>query len=121
MRRRRTDHDDDERVLRDGETLRVPLTMLDSLQRDIAQHFGRVRDALGNEGLSLQRPGFRVLDRLSNDECERAYQDVANAMTTAWKGNDKPKPVRQDATEDARQMEYDRYSTELRDAWRTPR
>ena len=121
MQRRRTDDDEDERTLRDGERLRVPLHLMDSLQRDIAQHFGRVHDGYGNEGLSLQRPGFRVLDRLSNDECERAYQDVADAMTTAWKSNDKPKPVRQHATEDARQSEYDRYSAELRDAWRTPR
>jgi hypothetical protein len=40
MSRRRRRHDDDDEILRDGERLHIPLTLMDSWQRDMAAHFG---------------------------------------------------------------------------------
>jgi class 3 adenylate cyclase len=76
MTRQRHDNDDDGNVryhgdgrgpLRDGERLRTPLHMMDAMQRDVARYAARVTDAMGDTGLALRKPGFRVSDALQRD------------------------------------------------------
>jgi hypothetical protein len=56
--------------MRDGKRWTVPLRMMDSAQKDVAQHFGRVRDAAG---ASLQQPGFtRVATASARDKLRDA-------------------------------------------------
>ena len=54
------DDDFDERgILKDGRRVRVPLHMMDSVQRSVAISRAGVTDAFGNGGLALHRPGAR--------------------------------------------------------------
>jgi hypothetical protein len=63
------DNDNDRRrILRDGEALRVPMMMMDGMQRDIARQGDR-RD--------------RVQDG-SREERWRAYRQYEDDVTTAW-------------------------------------
>ena len=60
MRRHR--HDDDDRILKDGQRLHVPMTMMDHLtpsQRAVAQSSTRVTDSQGGI-VGLHRPGLRI-------------------------------------------------------------
>jgi hypothetical protein len=55
---RQDDHDfenDDPNILRDGERMRVPMSMADSTSRDIAEHFARQRAQLA----ARDSPAFR--------------------------------------------------------------
>jgi hypothetical protein len=87
--------DDDHPVLRDGETLRVPLHMRDHetlspQQRavmadkaasldDAARRFGLA------DGAALHRPGWRrCVDQVGLDAKAKAYSDAVADMTTAW-------------------------------------
>jgi hypothetical protein len=45
----------------------------------------RVTDVSGDVGLSLQRPGFRIIDSASTDAKERAYQEYENELVNAWR------------------------------------
>jgi hypothetical protein len=57
------DDDDGDRVLKDGEHLRVPMTLMDSDQRDVRDHFDNhfVRDALARHNATgLHRPGYAI-------------------------------------------------------------
>ena len=40
----------------------------------------RVTDGSGNVGLSLQRPGFRIVDGASSDAKERAYLETFRTL-----------------------------------------
>jgi hypothetical protein len=60
--RHRHEHDDDDHILKVGERLRVPLTMMDSLdpiQRAVAHSTVRIVDGQGGTR-GLHRPGFRI-------------------------------------------------------------
>jgi hypothetical protein len=81
--------DTDDPMLRDGQTLRVPMTMRDSMsemQRSVADHkMARERFGL-NDALDLHRPG----QRFSTDAAARARVEEARAegireMCDAWK------------------------------------
>jgi hypothetical protein len=94
-------------ILRDGARWRVPMRMMDSMQRDLDQHFAEaesrdsrwarrgahVTDGRGNCPLSLHRPGPRVLDggndsekvRAARDEAEVAYQQYEAAIQSEWR------------------------------------
>jgi hypothetical protein len=114
------DHDDafdEDGLLRDGCSFRVPHWMLDSLQRDVAAHAAsaiRPRDSAafprprrgtcvtdqwgGTAG--LHRPGYRfaaggsvgdaMLRESNAEEVQAAYDIYAHRLTTAWRdtGND---------------------------------
>jgi hypothetical protein len=85
---RRTDDDDDadlRKVLKDGEHLVVSLTMMDGLQRDVAQHFARVSDGTDN-AVGLNKPGPRFSDQRRDMSAYDAYDE---SLTTAFR--DKPK------------------------------
>jgi hypothetical protein len=78
MRERKDD--DDDPVLRDGERMRVPMTMMDSWQR------ARLHDGHGNP--VGHRPGFVVSDGVTSEERQRirdAYDAYEGELTTAWK------------------------------------
>jgi hypothetical protein len=98
-------HDDeDDRILQDGQTLRVPVTMMDSQQHAVVRHFNRVYDAgpvritaADGSASGLHRPGFRVesgggpggqllrdSDRAAR---ETAYELYDEQITNAWQGN----------------------------------
>jgi hypothetical protein len=95
-RSKRHDDDDDDvhdgRILRDGEVLRTPMRLMDSvqssihadkLQNDAAQSFGL------NDSAALHRPGYRfTVDAAGLDAKEQAYRDADLAQTNAWRGND---------------------------------
>ncbi len=64
-------------VLKDGHKYTVPMRALDSLQRDVARHFGdraelqdgqRIVDGFDNAGLSLHRPGHRLFASGQGDQ-----------------------------------------------------
>jgi hypothetical protein len=67
-RRYREIYDDD--LLRDGQRLRVPMFVVDSMQRRASPRLLRVHDGNGDSG--FHRPGFRVTDVPPSDELQRA-------------------------------------------------
>jgi hypothetical protein len=93
------DEDDDafERgVLKDGHKVRFSVSMMDSVQRDVAEHFERVRakDAAAkrfglSDGLAFNKPGFRhVVDDAALDAVEAAYAEIAARDENAWRNPD---------------------------------
>jgi len=105
------DDDDafDERgVIRDGYGVRVPLFMMDSMQKAVRADarrrkaverdpMGRVRSTFEEEEadammtdaeLSLHRPGYRTLGTLNDDEAVRAYNDSVREKCNAWRKRD---------------------------------
>jgi hypothetical protein len=79
--------DDDDRILKDGERLRVPLTMMDSMdpiQKAVARSV-HVTDAQGGTA-GLHRPGFRLpVHDAGADERELAYDQYRRALCDAYK------------------------------------
>ena len=106
--------DDDDRIVRDGEAVRVPLTMMDSVQRRVAADakrrkvverdpMGRVRstfeeeveeDAMTTDAqLALHRPGYRTSTRVNDDAAVEAYRQYVADQANAWKKrNAQPPP-----------------------------
>jgi hypothetical protein len=84
---------DDDELLRDGEQLRVPLLLMDSVQRSVARTATTPRrrlvaDAFGNsDHFALGRPGPRYgVDRgYGDDERAAAYREVALRDAEAWR------------------------------------
>jgi hypothetical protein len=111
MTRRR---DDDDRIVRDGEAVRVPLVMMDSTQRAVVADARRrvvVRDPLGrvtgyaeeeeqadaafsDAALALHRPGYRyTTDATVNDDAAvEAYRRYVADQRNAWSKRDAPPP-----------------------------
>jgi hypothetical protein len=140
QRKRGDDDDDDDRILHDGESLRVPLMLMDgspngdlspvqqavalnAQQRDAARRFGL------NDAAALHRPGYRhSIDDAALDAKEQAYRDVDRAQTNAWrsndaeasdarKANDREIPLRQ-ITGDSRVDAYLSYQEYVENCWR---
>jgi hypothetical protein len=136
--------DGDDPVLKDGETLRVRMTMMDSAVSDRL----RITDAAGST-VGLNRPGFRLLgggnagDQLARDRLaemrSEAYRLADEANVNAWKnpptGVGSRGPIgqrdadgrltcvadgRRDAMQDERQAAYEEYQRTLENSWRTP-
>ena len=83
--------DDDDRILKDGQVLRVPMFMMDGMdavQKAVARSSARVTDGSGKGGLNLHRPGFRLSDarQTSDAAIARAYELYDAELTSAWKG-----------------------------------
>jgi hypothetical protein len=114
MKRYRYRHDDDG-VLRDGQSLRVPMTMMDGLDpiqrsvRDASTHRPGFRAA-------DHRPGFRTLtDTGAADHArEQAYIDADRALCDAWRT---PPPVGLTRRDDAPPT-GEHFETALADAHR---
>src|SRR4051794_28917426 len=74
--------DEDHKVLRDGEVLRVTMPMMDSLQRSVASV--ALTDGFGRP--AGNRPGF-VYDATDSREAVQAAWDARSAyLRSAWKG-----------------------------------
>jgi hypothetical protein len=87
---RERNDDDDDLILRDGERMRVPMTMMDSWQREMTEHFRRPRARLhdGHGNPVGHRPGFIGSDAFTTEERQRirdAYDAYERDLTTAWK------------------------------------
>jgi hypothetical protein len=109
-------------VVPDGFTLRTPLVLMDSMQRDVARHAPR--------DPHQHRPGF-VTDRRTDAQLnaiDKAYADYDNDMNNAYRGDSGgvekqgeltciPDKSRQDSTADARAREYELYDREQSEAW----
>jgi hypothetical protein len=119
MRKLNDDDFDENGVLKDGRSIRVPMMMMDAVQRGVAQlHDGR-------GGPVGHRPGFAVTtDATALDAKEEAYADYHADLVSAWKrdsppaGHDPPS-AKQDAlpAPDGRRDPYDEYDCTITDAW----
>jgi hypothetical protein len=121
-------YDDD--LSRDGQSLRVPMFAMDSIQRGASPHLPRVHDGTGDSGLAMHRPGFRVTDAPTSDALQRARDAYEYELTTAWRrgaGNervvpDAPKASGNDAMPvDDIETAYRLYAEEISQAWKTAR
>jgi hypothetical protein len=75
-KRRQRDDDDDafeNGVMREGARYSVPLRLMDSMQRDVARHYGRLVDTDGNA--SLRQPGFAPRDATESVRAARKALD----------------------------------------------
>ena len=131
-RRHHADKDEleDNDILRDGERLRVPMRMMDSMQKEIAHDHPQplVVDALGETGLALHRPGARYLLapthttdaavqatlRVMRDE---AYQQHNVEQSRRWANSDREIVVKL-ITGDARTDAYLAREEHDSNAWR---
>ncbi|MGA2314148.1 MAG: hypothetical protein ABSF87_17605 [Xanthobacteraceae bacterium] len=70
---------DENGILKDGHALRVPLRMMDAMQKDAHEHFSRakVTDGAGDSDLGLHRPGFRISNTITRDRSVYAAYDAA--------------------------------------------
>jgi hypothetical protein len=146
-RRRRHDDEDDERrrVLRDGERMRVPMFAMDGWQRDMAEHFQRMRhhdtadeittharpmvvDAFGDSGAGLHRPGARYLHagHRSVDHAvqatlrvlrDEAYEQHEAEEARRWQDSDREITVKA-ISGDARVDALLAYEDHVSNAWR---
>jgi hypothetical protein len=89
--RRIEEEDDAAGVLKPNRVLRVPMMMRDSAQREVAEHFQRLRteDAARSFGLddalALHKPGQRfVVDAAARARVEQARADGIKEMCDAW-------------------------------------
>ena len=104
----------DRDFLLDGETMVIPLTMMDSMRHLIHD---------GSGGPVGQRPGFLVRDNAAEDQAvETAYEEYAKNLSDRWRGPSNPPPPasktfasREAALEDA----YATYDAAISERWRT--
>jgi DnaJ-class molecular chaperone len=90
---RRQQHDDDqEEILRDGESRRFSMFAMDGIQKGVAGSSVRITDGEGGT-TGLHRPGFRLSatdgsKRTTSDAIrDAAYSAYERELTTAWQGN----------------------------------
>lgn len=104
-----TPEDKDKKIVRDGEVVRVPLTLMDGVQRSVVA--ARLHDGMGRE--AGHRPGF-VFANGQNDEVSRAARATyVKLLGDAWRG---ATPAGSSRADDA----YADYVADLGDAWRSP-
>jgi hypothetical protein len=116
----RTRFDDDADEIGDGESVRVPLLLCDSVSRRFA--FGDAMDSAYG-----RRPGYARLSNEQVAERRRARDEMIERATSAWRNDARRKPPDYDddahSTADARaaaNRAYDAYCARLKDAWRRP-
>ena len=120
---------DENGVLKDGHSYRVPMRMLDSLQRAVHEHVAgrqkvRIHDA------PLHQPGF-VRDARSVEERRKIYDEYDGTVSNAWKnpptsrkgvsGSQAAESDRQGSgrdAKDAKQAAYAAYEAYIANAWR---
>jgi hypothetical protein len=106
-----------------GFGLKVPVMLMDSMQRDVAAHYtrrARITDAFGLP--AGQRRGYAFADVASDDPRIAAYADAARHSSDAWRPEAK-RPVIQGkvTTGDARADAYATYEERITNAWRSAR
>jgi hypothetical protein len=116
-------NDDDDKILKDGESVRISMTMRDSLDNNrITDAKPQFTDGRTTDPTALNRPGYRipaVNDRRAVHDAYAKYQDE---LVNAYRA---PVPVSeaQDhrATVDSKTIDqlYAERDAELADAWRT--
>jgi hypothetical protein len=120
--------DEDDYEVRDGEAVRVPMYLCDSLQRAIA----------GVDLLADHQPGFRLTSDEERAVVNDARQEMIDRATSAWRTKrrrrrdddeddddelDRRRRRRSDdasSIADARRAAYETYCVKLRDAWKRP-
>src|SRR5262245_45129286 len=115
-RYRNRDHDDEDRdrILKDGERLRVPLTLMDSVQRAIAIAGGSLRVTDGQGGTrGLHRPGFRLDARKTT-----TVRDPRGRLKETWETEEEEENGTSDAMR-ARDQAYADYDVALINAYKT--
>jgi hypothetical protein len=84
--------DEDDRILKDGERLRVSMTMRDSLsplQRSVADSTNnRITDGRTTDPLALHRPGFRVPIVNDRKAVRDAYQHYETSLVNRYRVGD---------------------------------
>jgi hypothetical protein len=144
LRHRREDADDeafdDNGLLRDGKSVRVPLTMRDGdsfspVQRAVALSSSRasVTDASGGT-IGLHRPGFRIpaadaADAARTSALEASYDEYQKYIGDAWRTPSGSVAARTETPRDQRSEQQDHQQTmdeiyaahdeTLRNAWRS--
>lgn len=134
------DADFENGVLRDGGRFRVDVRMCDAMSKDVAKHAANLTkptrqhlvDGSGNAGLSLNRPGYRMLsggapktqaawDSLTQ-ATEAAYAADLRYKETAWRDAVIDEDFDNAIDEAAKAAEssdcYADYEAEIRDSWR---
>ena len=128
--------ENEDAILRDGQSLRVPLDLRDGstnpdltpTQRGKAMY--QTEDAVArrfglSDALQLHRPGFRrVTDAAALERAQVAYAAYDAADANAWRGNSSVKPPAPRTEEprlttDARAEAYRLYDEEQSNAWRS--
>jgi hypothetical protein len=85
----------DGNALRDGYSLRIPHTMMDTMSREMADHFRPAWDsfrrdrvtALDGSTLGLHRPGFRISDAYPAEARRRMYDEYDEYISNAWRNS----------------------------------
>jgi hypothetical protein len=114
--RRPDDDPDDDEILEDGATYRVPIHLMDARQRAIHEHFNNI-DIRGDLAASL---------RDAQAKAREARAQMIDRASLAWKmGRDDvvEAPRRPTSMADAaamRRAAYDQYCSRLTSAWRNP-
>jgi hypothetical protein len=109
-----------------GFGLKVPVMLMDSMQRDVAAHYtrqARIVDAFGEPvGRTGRRSGYAFADVASDDPRIAAYADAARRSSDAWRPEAK-RPVIQGkvTTGDARADAFATYEERITNAWRSAR
>jgi hypothetical protein len=111
-----TDDDFDENgILKDGHSYRVPMMMCDSAGGSARLHDGR-GNSVGH------KPGY-ILNDATNDARQQARDAYEHDLTTAWRhaAGEGTAPAK-DAlpTMDARSAAYDSYDREISEQWKGP-
>jgi hypothetical protein len=129
MRTRRyevDDEDEDDDILKDGESLRVPGMIMDSEPRSF------VMDASAYAGMSVTGDRSPLIGDAAQQRLDDAYADAEKALNEAWRnpGPAKAPPAvrsnddRSNAADDLEDADVDAahaaHETWLTNAWRTP-
>jgi hypothetical protein len=81
---------DENGALKDGRTWRIPLTVMDALQRDVMLNtqitdHTRIHLHDGRGGAVGQRPGFLFADNVDRSSVTQAYDTYEREATSAWR------------------------------------
>jgi hypothetical protein len=116
MKKRRREIDE----ARDGEVVRVPLNLMDAVQRGVYQHYTAV-DARNHQ------PGFRSSNapevQTAHDAARASRDAWLNRTTSAWRGPQSIMPNENNTQTDARAAAISARNQKIqrmRDSWRQP-
>jgi hypothetical protein len=120
--------DDEDKVVRDGQVLRVSLLMMDGVQREIADQRVGLVDAAGQSWTVGHRPGAVYLTgrqrEVSSAAKAAARDEYVLRLTDGWRTDHliAPGAERRETpsatTVDAREEAYATYERHLSNAWR---
>lgn len=111
--------DDDDQIARDGQTIRVPLMLMDSVQKAVAS------STVTNDGAG-HRPGYAVITDAMVKDRLKLYDAYIARVTSAWKNppavlanatDGKAPPPHKPATDDRAKL-CDAYDKKLSERWR---